>query len=88
MTATENTDLNPAYLFKNESAKYLRTTERKISLYIRYGLLRYAKYGKNYVIRKDWLDEFAEQWSGYDLSNEDKIKLAINARKWKVKHSV
>ena len=86
--ATDRNDLDKNYLFKDESAKYLRTTERKISLYIRYGLLKYTKFGKNYVIKKEWLDEFAEQWSGYDLSNERKIRASINAKRWKEKHSV
>lgn len=88
MAGVDRNDLESSYLFKDEAAKYLRTTERKISLYIHFGLLKYTKFGKNYVIRKEWLDEFAENWSGYDLSNESKIRLAISGRKWKENHSL
>ena len=80
-------DLHPEYMYADDAAKYLLTTERKISLYRRNGLLKYGKLGKNYVFKKSWLDEFMEQWSGYDLSNESKIKYAINVRKWKNSHA-
>lgn len=86
MLTDRNPDLMPGYMFKPEAAKYLLTTERKISLYVKYGLLRYAKFGKNYVFRKEWLDQFAEDWTGYDLSNEEKIRYSINARRWKGTH--
>lgn len=82
-----NEDLNREYMFASDAARYLQTTERKISLYRRKGLLKYGKLGKNYVFKKSWLDEFMEQWSGYDLSNESKIKYAINAQKWKDSHA-
>ncbi len=81
-------DLAPDYMFGADASKYLLTTERKLSLYRRYGLLKYSKLGKNYVYRKQWLDEFMETWSGYDLSNEDKVRLAINGKKWKEGHQV
>lgn len=74
------------YMFAEQASQYLKTTERKISLYRRYGLLKYAKLGKNYVYRQDWLDEFMEVWQGYDLSNEKQIKFSINAKEWRKKH--
>ena len=83
-----NNDLKPEYMFQKESAEYLQTTERKIALFRKHGLLKHAKLGKNYVYRKEWLNQFMEDWSGYDLSNEDKIKLAINSREWHRKHGV
>ena len=84
----KKSDLMPEYMFKDETAVYLRTTERKISMYIKYGLLRYTKFGKNYVVKKSWADEFADTWSGYDLSNESKIKFAIKSKQWKDTHSL
>lgn len=81
-----NDDLMPGYMFGQEAAEYLRTTPRKISLYRRYGLLRYGKLGKNFVYRKEWLDSFMETWSGYDMSSESAVRLAIKGKEWKVKH--
>ena len=81
-------ELVPGYWFGDRSALYLNTTERKISLYRRHGLLKFAKFGKNYVYRKEWLDEFAESWAGYDLSNEDKVKLAIREKDWRAAHGM
>lgn len=81
-------DLVPGYWFAEQSARYLNTTERKISLYRRCGLLKFAKFGKNYVYRKEWLDQFAESWAGYDLSNESKVKLAIREKEWRAAHDM
>lgn len=79
-------ELMPEYMFGEEAAQYLQTTPRKISLYRRYGLLRYGKLGKNYVYKKSWLDDFMDAWSGYDLSNEEAVRLAINVKRWKEKN--
>ena len=79
-------DLKPEYFFADEASQYLKTTKPKIAMYRKYGLLKYAKFGKNFVYKKSWLDDFAEEWSGYDLSNEAKIRLAINAKKWRSKY--
>lgn len=81
-------DLSPGYHFAPESAKYLNTTTRKVSLYRRYNLLKFAKFGKSYVYRKEWLDEFAEEWAGYDLSSEEKVKLAIREKEWRTAHDM
>lgn len=83
---TKEEDLMPEYMFAPESAKYLKTTTVKIALFRKYGLLKWSKLGKNYCYKKQWLDEFMEAWSGYDLSNERAIKLAVNSKKWKVTH--
>lgn len=79
-------DLVPGYMFAEEAAAYLKTTTRKISLYRRNGMLKYGKLGKNYVFRKEWLDEFMDEWAGYDLSNEAAVKLAIREKEWRKKH--
>ena len=79
-------DLVPEFLLAPEAARYLRCTTRKVSLYRRYGLLKSARYGKNYVYKKSWLDAFADEWSGTDLSSEEKIRLALNSKNWKEKH--
>lgn len=81
-------DLAPGYYYDEESARYLKTTTRKISLYRRYKLLKYAKFGKAYVYRKEWLDQFAEEWAGYDLSNESKVRLAIQEKEWRAAHGM
>ena len=81
-------DLASDYMYGAEASKYLLTTERKLSLYRRCGLLKYSKLGRNYVYRRQWLDEFMENWSGYDLSNEDKVRYAIDAKKWREAHQL
>ena len=84
MTSRTDDVLVPGNMFAEEAAEYLRTTTRKISLYRRCGLLRYCKLGKNYKV--SWLDEFMEAWSGYDLSNESAVKLAIKEKQWRQTH--
>lgn len=79
-------ELVPGYMFAKDAADYLRTTTRKISLYRRNGLLKFGKLGKNYVYKVSWLDEFMEAWSGYDLSNESAVKLAIKEKQWRQTH--
>ena len=74
---------NENYLFGEQAAEYLRTTTRKISLFRRYKLLKSAKFGKSFVYKRSWLDQFAEQWQGYDLSNEKAVQLAISEKKWR-----
>lgn len=81
-------DLVPEYMFAEEAAAYLKTTTRKISLFRRFGLLKYGKYGKNYVYSKEYLDEFWKTWvCKYDLSNEEAVKLAIREEEWRKKHA-
>lgn len=75
------------YMYGDQASKYLKTTERKISLYRRQGLLRFSKLGKSFIYRKEWLDEFMETWSCYDLSNEKQIALAIKSKEWRQKHA-
>lgn len=79
-------DLKPEYLTQEEAAGYLRCRPRMIALYRKHGLLRSAKLGRNFVYRVDWLNCFMETWSGYDMSSEDKIRLAVNSRAWRNKH--
>lgn len=79
-------DLKPEYMLIEDAAEYLRTTQKKIALFRKLGLLRSAKWGKCYVYRRAWLDEFAESWAGYDLSNEEKILEAMNEKDWREKH--
>lgn len=74
------------YMHQNEAAEYLLTTPRKVGLYRRLGILKAVRFGKNYCYRREWLDQFAEEWAGYDLSSESKARLAINGRKWKQEH--
>lgn len=83
---THSDDLQPGYWYADQAAKYLNCTERKISMYRRHGLLKWARFGKHYVYRREWLDAFAEYWAGYDLSNENAVAFAIKSKKWELKH--
>lgn len=78
--------LSPEYFYGDAAARYLNSTERKLALFRKYGLIRWSKLGKSYCYRKLWLDQFMEEWSGYDLSNEANIQLAVRSKEWKVKH--
>ena len=78
--------LVPEYMYAKEASEYLLTTERKLSMYRQHGLLKWAKLGRNYIYKREWLDTFMSEWSGYDLSSEEAVRLAINSRKWKEKH--
>ena len=66
---------------KDISAKYLHTTPRKIALYRRYGLLKYAKLGKSFLYRREWLDDFMEEWAGFNISSEFYLQIAIASRR-------
>ena len=83
----ENDALLPDYMFQPEAAKYLRTTGRNIALWRKSGLLKAVKSGKAYVYKRSWLDQFMEDWSGYDMSSETKVRFAINSESWKEKHN-
>ena len=84
MTALQS-DLVPGYMTGKPASEYLGTTERKVALYRQCGLLRWAKLGKQFVYRREWLDEFMETWAGYDMSNREKIAFSINARNQDIK---
>lgn len=71
------------YFTQEEAADYLHTTARKIGLYRRRHLLRFGRLGKQFIYKKQWLDDFMEEWSGYDLSNAEKVTLAIAIKHWR-----
>ena len=78
--------LLPEYMHADAAADYLLTTERKLALYRKYNLIKWAKLGKSFIYRKQWLDSFMESWSSCDLSNEEAVKLAVSSRKWREKN--
>ena len=78
-------DLIPEYLDKSLACRYLRTTPKKLALFRKYEMLKYAKLGKEYVYKRSWLDDFMENWAGYDLSNQERVKTAINEKRWRAK---
>ena len=67
----------PDYMLLDDAAAYLRTTTKKIAMYRKHGLLKAGKLGKSYIYRREWLNDFMDEWAGYDLSNESKIINAI-----------
>ena len=76
----EQRQLLPEYLDKKQAAEYGRTTTKKLALFRKYGLLKYAKVGQEFIYKKSWIDSFMETWAGYDLSNETKIRAAIRTK--------
>ena len=81
-----NSDLKPGTMFAPETALYLNTTVRKVGLFRKYGLLKAVRLGRHYCYRKEWCDQFLDEWSGSDISSEEKIRLAIKSKEWKQKH--
>ena len=81
-------DLKPEYMFAADAAEYLRTTTKKIALFRQNNLVKYSKFGKNFVYKKSWLDTFSEEWAGYDLSNEERIRHSISEKAWRETHDI
>lgn len=90
----DNTDtvgretLLPDYMYAEEAAEYLHSNERKLALLRKMGLVKYNKLGKAFIYRKDWLDQFMEDWEGYDMSNPEQIRASIQFKAWKKKHKM
>ena len=79
-------DLMPGYMDSETASRYSTFTKRKLGLFIKYDMLKFAKVGKGYIFRKEWLDEFMEEWNGWDLGTEEKIRFAVESRKWNERH--
>ena len=79
------TDLVQGYFLLPEAAAYLRMSKRMIPILRKYGLIPAIRYGRNFVYRREDLDLFAREWSGYDLRNERKIQAAIAEKAWRQK---
>lgn len=87
MTAPKrDPDLKPEFYGLEESAYYLNCSDRLIPLFRKYKLLKSIKFGRHFVYKRSWLDQFAEEWAGYDLSSEHAILSAINEKEWRKKH--
>lgn len=84
----EATEMFPEYMFAEDASKYLLTTSRKLALYRKYQLIKFSKLGKNYIYKRGWLDQFMEDWNGYDMSNEEAVKQSIREKQWKATHNV
>lgn len=76
----------PQYMDSEEASEYLRIPIRKLNLYRSEGLIKAVRCGKGYLYRQTWLDQFMEDFAGYDVSNTEKIRLAINEKKWRLTH--
>ncbi len=88
MTMETKKDVSQEYFSRDEAGEYLQVDGRKIDSFRKAGLLRYGRLGRNYIYRKCWLDDFMEEWAGYDLSSDENIKLSIQARNWRNTHNV
>lgn len=76
----------PQYMDSEEASNYLRIPIRKLNLYRSEGLIKAVRCGKGYLYRQTWLDQFMEDYAGYDVSNAEKIRLAVNEKKWRSAH--
>lgn len=69
------------YLSTSELAKALHTDRRKVGWLRKYGLIVGMRASKGYVFRDDEIDRFWETYRGFDLSNEQKIRIARQIKK-------
>lgn len=69
-------DMKVNFLTVKESAEHLRTTTRKIYLFVKYGMLKPCMFGKQYTFRREALDAFARDYEGVSLVNEEAIRQA------------
>ena len=59
-----------------EVAQLLKTNEAYVNKLRRTGLLKFLKLGR-WKCRKSTLEAFLEQWEGYDLTDPDNVKVAM-----------
>jgi hypothetical protein len=64
------------YVTASEAAKILRCSTRKIGELRTGGLIRGMRIGKSYIYRRREIDRFFDEYAGFDLGNESKIRLA------------
>lgn len=64
------------YLNAEEAAQILRCSTRKIGELRSGGLLKGLRIGKSYIYRRREIDRFFDEYAGFDLGNESKIRLA------------
>lgn len=61
---------------QEELAKAWHCSPRVIGLLTKYGMLHPIRAGRSYVFNLKDIDKLFETYGGYDLSNEEKIRLA------------
>ncbi len=64
------------FMSQEELAQAWHCDRRRIGWLRKYGLLTMIRVGKRWVTRNKDLDKFFQEYSGFDLSNETKIRLA------------
>lgn len=82
----DKSDLMPGFMFEEEARDYMRASRRALPLWRKLGILKALKHGRSYVYRREWLDSFADEWRGYDLSNETAVLASIALKEWRNKH--
>jgi len=66
------TDNNSEYITLQEIAKYCHYSQEYLSLRARQGKLKAVKFGRNWVTKKEWLDEYLQKAEEYN--NNFKVK--------------
>jgi hypothetical protein len=79
--------VQPQYMDSEKASHYLSIPIRKLNLYRSEGLIKAVRCGKGYLYRQSWLDDFMEEYAGYDISNRDKIRAAVNEKRWRMSHA-
>lgn len=59
-----------------ELAQAWKISKARIGELRKYGLLGYIKVGRNYIHRKEDIDQFWHDYNGFDLSNANKMQIA------------
>lgn len=68
-------------LNSKEVAERLHCPVRKVNLLRKYGIIKSVRFGKGYSFREEWISEMLENWSGYDLSNENAIIASVQRKR-------
>lgn len=53
--------MNSEYISLQEAAKYCNYSQEYLSLRARRGKLKAVKFGRNWVTKKEWLEEYLEK---------------------------
>jgi len=62
------------YISLREATKYCGYSQEYLSLRARYGKLKAMKFGRNWVTKKEWLDEYLKKTEEYNNNNNHSLK--------------
>lgn len=70
--------MNQLVFTTRELADQLKTHEARVGMWRQCGAIKGIKKGKEYIFSRSEVERFLEDYAGYDLSNEFKVKFAVH----------